>query len=160
MITFATLRRLQRILFCLSLPMVLTATPTSAQHTPPMDILAPYRWQHRIVIVFADDLQKGKAAGFLASVAARQEDFIDRDMLLVTVHPKKALLADESLPKEALDALQKKYNADGARFRVVLIGKDGGQKLSRVGETELQDIFDLIDTMPMRRQEMRQKKSG
>jgi hypothetical protein len=40
---------------------------------------------------------------------------------------------------------------------VILIGKDGGEKLSREEGTTLGEIFGLIDTMPMRRREMRRK---
>ena len=38
--------------------------------------------------------------------------------------------------------------------RVLLIGKDGGVKL-RGDELDVQRIFDLIDTMPMRIREMK-----
>jgi len=42
-------------------------------------------------------------------------------------------------------------------FTVVLIGKDGGEKLRREEGANLGEIFGLIDTMPMRRREMRGK---
>jgi hypothetical protein len=41
------------------------------------------------------------------------------------------------------------------QFGLWLIGKDGGTKLSTQQATPPQQIFDLIDTMPMRRAEMR-----
>jgi len=40
---------------------------------------------------------------------------------------------------------------------VLLVDKDGGIKLNRQNETRLEDIFTLIDAMPMRQEEMRQK---
>jgi hypothetical protein len=43
-------------------------------------------------------------------------------------------------------------------FAVILMGKDGGIKLRRQSQTKLTDIFALIDAMPMRREEMRQKR--
>jgi len=45
----------------------------------------------------------------------------------------------------------------GGTFMVVLIGKDGGEKLRREEGATLGEIFGLIDTMPMRRREMRGK---
>ena len=42
-------------------------------------------------------------------------------------------------------------------FSSDIIGKDGGVKLNRQNRTQLKDIFALIDAMPMRREEMRQK---
>lgn len=41
---------------------------------------------------------------------------------------------------------------------VVLIGKDGGIK-QKLKHLDLQDIFDLIDTMPMRKMEMKKSNS-
>ena len=40
---------------------------------------------------------------------------------------------------------------------VVLIGKDGGEKLRREKGATLGEIFGLIDTMPMSRREMQGK---
>jgi hypothetical protein len=37
------------------------------------------------------------------------------------------------------------------------VGKDGGIKLRRSAQIELKDIFDLIDAMPMRQEEICQK---
>ena len=39
-------------------------------------------------------------------------------------------------------------------FQLLLLGKDGGVKL-RSSTASLEDVFSLIDTMPMRRREMR-----
>ncbi|MFO7687606.1 MAG: DUF4174 domain-containing protein [Desulfobacterales bacterium] len=37
------------------------------------------------------------------------------------------------------------------------MGKDGGIKLKRNDQVRLEEIFQLIDSMPMRQDEMRQK---
>ena len=54
-------------------------------------------------------------------------------------------------------SLRKRYNVNQGEFAVILVGKDGGIKLNRQNETRLEEIFDLIDAMPMRREEIRQK---
>jgi Domain of unknown function (DUF4174) len=61
------------------------------------------------------------------------------------------------LSSEAASALRKRYNVRQGVFAVLLVGKDGGVKLNHQNETRLEDIFALIDFMPMRREEMRQK---
>ena len=43
---------------------------------------------------------------------------------------------------------------------VALIGKDGGLKKIWLTQPSEQDIFDIIDAMPMRRQEMRRAQAG
>jgi hypothetical protein len=43
------------------------------------------------------------------------------------------------------------------KFKIRLIGKDGGQKWESGPDFKTQTIFDLIDSMPMRQREMREK---
>lgn len=42
-------------------------------------------------------------------------------------------------------------------FCLILVGKDGGEKLRRWEPVDLEEIFALIDAMPMRRREMRER---
>ncbi len=44
---------------------------------------------------------------------------------------------------------------DGQGFQVLLIGKDGGIKMRSATPVAAEDILSLIDSMPMRQQEMR-----
>lgn len=43
-------------------------------------------------------------------------------------------------------------------FSVVLIGKDGGEKLRRTTPLPPEELFAVVDAMPMRRAEMRSSK--
>ena len=47
---------------------------------------------------------------------------------------------------------------EGRPFSVSLIGKDGGEKLHRQQPVTPEEIFALVDTMPMRRAEMLERK--
>ena len=40
---------------------------------------------------------------------------------------------------------------------MILVGKDGGTKMVCDNPVKLQEVFDRIDSMPMRRQEMKTK---
>jgi len=44
-----------------------------------------------------------------------------------------------------------------AAFSVVLIGKDGGEKLRRDRPVPPEELFALVDAMPMRREEIRRR---
>jgi len=74
---------------------------------------------------------------------------------------EKALATDPNdrygTADEMATALRKKFNAPAGRFTVILVGKDGGVKFKRHTRVKLSDIFALIDAMPMRQEEMRQK---
>lgn len=51
----------------------------------------------------------------------------------------------------------RKYNVPFKQFTLLLIGKDGGEKLRSVKPVKTELIFGLIDSMPMRQREMRRK---
>jgi hypothetical protein len=58
---------------------------------------------------------------------------------------------------EATEAAAKKYNVNPKEFTVLLIGKDGYEKYRDNKPIELKDLFALIDSMPMRKNEMERK---
>ena len=89
-------------------------------------------------------------------LSARRDDVQDRDLLVFRLLENgPSGRADQPLPPEEVAELRRRYKASAGRFSVTLIGKDGGIKLVQEDRVSLQAIFDLIDTMPMRRREMR-----
>lgn len=61
-------------------------------------------------------------------------------------------------PFKAVDKRLAKYLDAKKDFQVILIGLDGGVKLEREKEITLTELFRIIDSMPMRASEMRNKK--
>jgi hypothetical protein len=53
------------------------------------------------------------------------------------------------------DALYKKYIADTSGFTVLLIGKDGSEKHRTNKLLTVDELFAIIDAMPMRKREMK-----
>jgi len=53
------------------------------------------------------------------------------------------------------NSLIKKYKVLENQFTVLLLGKDGGEKLRTLQLLSTANLFSIIDAMPMRRQEMR-----
>jgi hypothetical protein len=54
-------------------------------------------------------------------------------------------------------ALKAPFGVANASFRAVLVGKDGGAKLSQPTPLDAARLFATIDAMPMRRDEMRSR---
>lgn len=54
----------------------------------------------------------------------------------------------------------KKYNLKEGQFTVLLIGRDGGEKFRAHEPVSVKSLIDLIDAMPMRKQEMKSKKGN
>jgi len=53
--------------------------------------------------------------------------------------------------------IQTRFGAES--FSVILIGKDGGEKLRRHTPLSTAELFAVVDAMPMRRAEMRSRQS-
>ena len=66
-------------------------------------------------------------------------------------------LDEQTLASEEAKKLRRHFGVKPGRFTVILVGKDGGVKMVREERTDLQEIFDLIDSMPMGQQEMRER---
>jgi hypothetical protein len=82
----------------------------------------------------------------------------DRDLIVFRIFEKgQSFRGEAPLAPEAAISLRQRFGVRAAGPRVVLIGKDGGVKLDQAAFVPLADIFGLIDSMPMRRQEMKDK---
>ncbi len=120
--------------------------------------LSAYRWKHRLLLIFAPNGTDPRLVAFEERTDARKEDMQDRDLLTFRIlETGSSGRPDMPMTSDDVEALRRRYNAAPGRFTVILIGKDGGVKLVQEERVSLQAIFDLIDTMPMRRREMRQK---
>ncbi len=98
---------------------------------------------HRLVIVVArpGDLRAAQQHAILQAAAAALHE---RDVIVQNLTPEDA---QRNHPEWHL--------RPPATFTVLLIGKDGGIKLRRNTPVPATDLTALIDTMPMRRDEMR-----
>lgn len=117
---------------------VVAALPAAAGElpvTPLTDaLLQDLRWQARpVVILGRPERVRDQIAAFQAASAA----LADREVVLLTDGPDAARLRD------------------GSDLQVLLIGKDGGVKMSEAGMVDPDRIIGLIDAMPMRRRETR-----
>ncbi|NKI33333.1 DUF4174 domain-containing protein [Muricauda sp. DJ-13] len=103
--------------------------------------LADYQWKNRILVLVA----KTENSSLLAqrkSFSTLKKELVERDLVLLE------LSSDKKELKERFDISE--------RFEgVLLIGKDGGLKLKKQFFVDPKDVFALIDSMPMRRAEMR-----
>ena len=117
--------------------------------------LDQHRWKKRIIVVNARDANDPGLSRLLDELAAANEEFTDRDLLLVTLLKNgKSTVGDQALSTASAAALRKDLEIDPDVFALRLIGKDGTVKLSEESAVPLADIYALIDTMPMRQNEM------
>ncbi len=119
--------------------------------------LSAYRWKNRILVVNTT-LDQVKTI----SQALHQErsGIVDRDLIVIDLsRHSKQLPGAVRPPSETRDSLRSRYGLSSTpRNEFVLIGKDGGIKARQTGTLKLDQFFALIDTMPMRQEEMRAKR--
>jgi hypothetical protein len=107
--------------------------------------LASYLWQKRILLVFAPAETDPKLLEQRRIVAEARGEAEERDLMVIEVTGGDARDAD----------LRRRFGGEGAGFKAVLVGKDGGAKLSSERPLVAERWIETIDAMPMRRQEQR-----
>jgi len=118
--------------------------------------LDSYRWQNRIVVVFADQDAKQDLARQYQMMLIESDGMRDRDLIVVTVETDLVEIDGLANPTIRADRLRDAFNVPEQGFSILLIGKDGGVKLRSRQPVTTKDLFALIDGMPMRQREMRE----
>ena len=134
--------------------MIALAVPLIAAAAAEENPLAAERWKTRPVVLVvpgADDALLRRVRSALAQTATR-EAFIDRDMVLYTVvagegHRDGKLLGQ----RRTRTMLQALGVSAGGPPTFLLVGKDGGVKMTDGADVDLGAVFAEIDRMPMRR---------
>ena len=116
--------------------------------------LSDYRWEHRPLLLFAPTDSDPRLVETMRRIAASRCDFVDRDMVLGRIVTEGTSTLDGHVvdPTQA-QRLVSEFGIGADSFSVVLIGKDGGEKLRVAGVPDLQAIYAVIDGMPMRARE-------
>lgn len=130
--------------------MSLTAFPAGA-----MDA---YVWKKRPLVVFAAAAGDAALAQQTAIVAGNRSGFIERDMVIVYVVGDAVTSELGGGPGRSAATLRARFGVGPRTFRAVLVGKDGGVKLTSGSPLSAARLFSTIDAMPMRADEMRRRK--
>jgi hypothetical protein len=87
-------------------------------------------------------------------IEASRCDFVDRDMVLGRIVTEgTSTLGGHVLDTNQARRLLSEFGIGADSFGVVLIGKDGSEKLRVADVPDLQKIYAVIDDMPMRARE-------
>ena len=116
-------------------------------------------WKDRLLLLFAPGKEHEALQRQLDLLTAQQAEVTDRDLKIYQIYPDSAQHPDGGrLPKAFSDKLYHRYDISaGDGLVVLLIGKDGTEKLRESQVVPPEQIFRLIDSMPMRQREMREQ---
>ncbi len=136
--------------------MGITAGSVGAQDSAAVD-LSQYQWQQRLLLIFTPAADFPAYQALLQQLDQKCTGVLDRDLLVFRlVNRGQSRMGEGELSPAAAEPLRRRFGVRPDEFRVVLIGKDGGVKLS-TGSADLTDIFGLIDSMPMRQRERQER---
>jgi hypothetical protein len=118
-------------------------------------MLDRYEWHNRLLLVFSpseDDERYRRTESNVRAEACRLDD---RDLVVGWLPlTGEARLGRDPISEDDRQSLRDRYRVQPGDFTVVLIGKDGTEKDRTRDVPDLDGLFGLIDSMPMRRQEM------
>lgn len=114
-------------------------------------------WRKRPLLLFAPDARLSGLQAMNARLLAAGVELADRDMTVITVAGFDGTVDGSPLPAKTVGDLRERFEPDPERLTIVLVGKDGGEKLREHEPIPLSRIFGLVDSMPMRRREMRER---
>jgi hypothetical protein len=130
----------------------------SSERSETMLDLDAYQWKHRLLLIFAPSASHPALRNLQRELREKEAGVLDRDLIVFTAEGDSALrAADRSFPAESVRALRARFGVPIEDYTVVLIGKDGGEKMRGRAEIELEQVFRVIDAMPMRRREMAER---
>lgn len=116
-----------------------------------------WAWKYRLLVVFAPAEDSGRMAEQRRRLENVRQDMLERDMAVIEVvggRARQVLGTDIGINGAELAAYAGKTSDT---FEVMLFGKDTGLKLRSGNPVSANELFALIDSMPMRRREMREE---
>ncbi|MDZ8221607.1 MULTISPECIES: DUF4174 domain-containing protein [unclassified Nostoc] len=157
------------VLIALSLLTCIILSPVSKADTVQSSInhaikmssfnLSSQKWKNRVLLVFAPSVDNPIYQQQMQLLQKYNNGFADRDLVLVQVLATNESYANKQPIDESSAAkLRESFGVDKENFRVILVGKDGGVKRSDATVVQATAIFKEIDAMPMRQQEMQQRR--
>lgn len=123
------------------------------------DFLTELEWNNRVILLFAPSFPDGSVDNQLSSLKEDKAGLNERDLRVFVIDEEGVeTMEGQRVINANVEALRAQYNAGKAAFTFILIGKDGGVKLREKYLVDNQKLFSLIDSMPMRRREMKDQK--
>ncbi len=126
-------------------------------------VLKDHRWENRVVVIQAKDASSANYQKQLEEFVNSVEEFEERRIVLYQIVNQKYKYTDfkkpslESVWKPFLKWDELKVNPDEI-FKIELVGLDGGIKLESKQVVLKEDLFKLIDSMPMRKYELKKNR--
>jgi len=110
--------------------------------------LGAYRWKRRLLLVFAPSAEVPEYVCQEGLLAGHRAQLADRDVTEGAFFLRgRGHLGADSISAAAAAALRLQLGVAGDRFEVLLVGKDGGIKLTHARPVGAAELIAVIDAM-------------
>lgn len=119
-----------------------------------------HRWQDRLLAIVAPTAELDAVQHVLTTVKARAPAMRERRLRVLELYADTARIDGTPLPSGSAADLRATLRVAADERQLLLIGLDGGIKRATSLATPLSDLLAEIDAMPMRRQEIRERRAA
>jgi hypothetical protein len=118
--------------------------------------LKKHQWESRVLLIFTDDKNADDFKNQIKILSENKKGLKERK-LVVYQFTKNEFTTNFIEVWSSSNSLYKKFVNNKDRFKVILLGLDGGIKLEQDRILSPEKLFTIIDGMPMRRNELKRK---
>ena len=118
------------------------------------------QWEKRPLLLFAKSRSFAPLDKQVDLLRDYRPDLEERDMVVLSTtgtQETSAAIGYVAINRGTARQLRKQFAPESRGLTVILVGKDGSEKARWQQVVDPQKIFDLIDSMPMRQDEVRQQ---
>jgi hypothetical protein len=120
--------------------------------------LNEYQWKNRLLLLISQDTVSSEFKQQMNILRSNINDLEERKLVVLTILPHEYTVGlNEMSPWQKGDQVFLKYGEKEELCKVLLIGLDGGVKLSQKAPILMESLKEIIDRMPMRRSEIENK---
>lgn len=117
--------------------------------------LEEYQWENRLLLIFAPSTDMADYQQQLQELEGDEAGLEDRDLKVFhLLREDAAFVDDEKIAQSQVKEMVGRFKVNPRAFTVILIGKDGTEKLRQNVPLSTEELFSVIDAMPMRQREM------
>ena len=143
---------MNKILFFSLIPIIFSFSLVKGQD------LSDHEWKNRIVLILADQPENEKLGRQLKLFKNEKNGMEERKLIVYSITPEQYKTGWKKGKWKKSEKLYSQYKKEDAPFEVILLGLDGRVKLRQTEILSTNKLFSVIDAMPMRRNELRNKK--
>jgi len=128
----------------------------------PVSVAAPDTqqalWEERLLVLAAPAATDALVIEKQARLAVRGDAIEDRRLRIYELYADQGRIDGEPLTAKQLRDLRRHFGLTADSRELILVGLDGGIKRRDRLDTPLRDVFLQIDSMPMRQQEIENRR--